>query len=115
MKWFWGIFLWVMLVTPAQGQGRGVCGPYDAITAALRVPQYRERKAGFGVVSPDGRWRMELWFSVSGNRTWTLIAINGAGTTCMVSNGTFWEQTYIGEPTSHDEPESQPDDPLHGQ
>ena len=103
----------ILATQPVNGQVR-MCGPYDAITSALQAPQYRERRAGFGVVAPAGHWRMELWFSITGNRTWSLVAINGTGLTCMVSNGTFWEQT-VGEPASHhEEPESQPDDPLDG-
>ena len=107
--------LFILATQPVNGQAVRMCGPYDVITSALQDPRYRERRAGFGVVAPAGHWRMELWFSVTGNRTWSLVAINGSGTTCMVSTGTFWEQTYVGEPaTHHEEPESQTDDPLDG-
>ena len=84
------------LPPPAYGQNR-VCLSYDLMVKALRGAPNFERQIGLGIVgNTQGKWRLELWASQEGERTWTAIGVNTSGVACIISAGRHWEEIGLG-------------------
>ena len=98
----WKLFAAVMMVyflvwlVPANAQIRIVCGPYDSMVGAIAGVQYGESIGGFGIVVPAG-WRLELWYSDTDRRSWSILAVQTSGKTCLLTDGVDWEHILPGK------------------
>jgi len=62
------------------------CGPHDAIVQSL-AEQYRENPQSVGMV--DSNTLVEIFVSDQGS--WTILATDTAGKSCVLSAGEGWE------------------------
>ena len=83
-----GVGLLVALTAPAWGQGVRVCLLYDQMAKALDTEPSGETRLGHGAAFNG--WRLEVWRRQDGEQSWTIIAVNSDGLTCIVSVGTGW-------------------------
>ena len=89
MKQFvFGVVLLVALSSPVLGQGIRVCLLYDQMAKALETEPPGETLIGHGAAFNG--WRLEVWRTQDGEKTWTIIAVNRDGLACVVSVGTGW-------------------------
>lgn len=88
-----GIFLLSVIAVNAQQN----CGPRDKTLSKLEK-QYREHVFGRGL-SPKGKTMFELFVSKSGS--WTVLASDPKGRSCIVAGGDSWHQIkpVLGNPT----------------
>lgn len=75
----------------AQAQGT-ICGPRLGIVDALKS-KFSEEQNGIGVVNQATVF--ELFVSVEGS--WTMLATNTAGISCIVGSGTSWQPITIAD------------------
>lgn len=74
------------LAMPATARGESACAPHDDLADRLES-QYSELPVGLGLSS---RQRLvELYRSEDG-RTWSLVATNAEGVSCIVDAGVGW-------------------------
>ncbi|BCH21870.1 hypothetical protein [Mesorhizobium sp. L-8-3] len=66
------------------------CGPRDALARSL-AEQYREKPQAIGVV--DAKTVVEVFVSEAG--TWTIIASDTDGNSCVVSAGEGWDNAAV--------------------
>lgn len=64
------------------------CAPHAAVVRSL-AEQYREKPQSVGVV--DSKTVIEVFVSEAG--TWTIIATDTNGNSCVLSAGEGWEST----------------------
>lgn len=77
-----------LLACPAAAQQRP-CVPRTALVQNL-AEKYGETRRAVGLVSPSAM--MEL-FASDDTGTWTIAVTNGAGISCLVGSGRFFEAT----------------------
>ena len=68
----------------------GLCGPHEALTSLL-VEQYLERQRGAGMTN-DGKL-LEIFVSEKG--TWTVVVSLSMGSSCIVAEGTDWQDENL--------------------
>ncbi len=66
------------------------CGPRAAVAQSLAA-QYREKPQSIGVV--DDKTVVEVFVSDAG--TWTIIATDTDGNSCVISAGEGWDNTAV--------------------
>lgn len=66
------------------------CGPRDAVVQSL-AEQYREKPQSIGIV--DAKTVLEVFVSDAG--TWTIIATDTNGNSCVISAGEGWDNTAV--------------------
>lgn len=66
------------------------CAPHAAVVQSL-AEQYREKSQSIGVV--DSKTVIEVFVSDAG--TWTIIATDTNGKSCVLSAGEGWENTAV--------------------
>lgn len=66
------------------------CGPHAAVAQSL-AEQYREKPQSIGVV--DAKTVVEVFVSEAG--TWTIIATDTNGNSCVISAGEGWDNTAV--------------------
>jgi hypothetical protein len=95
----WKLFavaIFLLWLAPASAQPRVVCGPYDDMVRAISGIQYQEVLGGLGIVVTAG-WRLELWYADHDRRSWSILAVQTSGHTCLISHGVDWEHILPGE------------------
>lgn len=88
--------IFLLWLAPASAQSPTVCGPYADMSRAISGVQYKESLGGLGIVVPAG-WRLELWYADHDRRSWSILAVQTSGHTCLISHGVGWEQILPGE------------------
>jgi len=78
-----GVALAAISSSPTQA---AVCAPRPSIVDALKT-KYSERQNGVGIVNQNTVF--ELFVSIEGS--WTMLATNVAGISCIVGSGTSWQ------------------------
>lgn len=66
------------------------CAPHAAVVQGL-AEQYREKPQSIGVV--DGNTVVEVFVSDQG--TWTIVATDTSGKSCVLSAGEGWDNTAV--------------------
>jgi len=85
------------LVWAPQVRAQGVvCGPYKDMTGSISGAAYGETLGGFGIVVTAG-WRLELWYADHDRRSWSILAVQTSGNTCLISQGVSWEHVLPGK------------------
>lgn len=84
-----GIAALSLSLGPASAQ-TSTCGPHDAIVKSL-AEQYRESPQSVGMV--DSKTVVEVFVSDQG--TWTIIATDTAGESCILSAGEGWDTAVV--------------------
>ena len=82
------VILLMALAAPVLGQNVRVCLLYDQMIKALETEPSGETRLGHGAAFNG--WRLEVWRGQGGEKSWTIIAVNRDGLTCIVSVVTGW-------------------------
>lgn len=78
----------LLALSSAAAQAQVACGPHDLVVTRLGQ-LFQERQAGYGVAGQSVI--VEIYTSTNG--TWTMLATDVAGRSCIVAAGDGWENT----------------------
>ncbi len=84
----------LLAVQPANAQQ--VCAPHEKTALQLKK-NFDEQVVGRGL-TPNGKAMFELFVSESGS--WTVLASDPSGRSCVVASGESWQHTplLVGDP-----------------
>ena len=85
-----------LLISAGSATAEQVCAPRDHAVSQLEK-QFQENVSGRGL-TVNGRQMIELFVSETGS--WTVLASDPAGFSCVIVSGESWQgtATLIGEP-----------------
>lgn len=85
-----------VLVSMHAANAQAACAPHGKVSVLLDE-RYGEQVVGRGL-APNGRAMFELYVSASGS--WTVLASDPNGRSCVIASGENWERSplLVGDP-----------------